>query len=292
MTLDEARRYGTELFCPDSLPREPVDQVIDRHVQGSDGHQIPIRIYIPKHEGKLPVFVYYHRGGWVFCNVKEADPVCRLLANHMECIVISVDYRLAPENPFPKPFNDCYDVACWASEHAHELGGDADRLIVGGESVGGNMTASVALRARDEKGPKIALQLMMYPVISSTLNEPAYAKSADQYFITKESMRFFWNAYAPTKAQAAHPYASPDLAEDLTSLPPAVVVTAEHDPLCDEGESYAMRLKEAGNSVKMDRIPGVVHGFLDLPMYEEQQKLKWIAQIKEDVDAFLLARRL
>lgn len=280
-TLEEARKQSGAFFCPPSLPREHVEKITDVTAKGKEGHAIPMRLYIPRQEKKLPVIVFYHRGGWVFCNVEEADPVCRKLANHLGCIIASVDYRLAPENPFPKPLDDCYDAFLWVSQHIEAFGGNPQKIVVAGESAGGNLATVVSIKARDEKGPPIAAQLLLYPVISSTINEQAYQQSADKFFITQESMQFFWNMYTQNAAAANHPYASPDKVNDLRHLPPAIMITAEHDPLCVEGELYAKQLQQAGVPTVIDCIPGVIHGFLDLPIYEDSETIAWLMRIKE-----------
>lgn len=254
-------------------------QVKDIQVKGRDGHQIPVRLYYPEAMGKLPIVVYYHRGGWVFSNVEEADPSCRRFANHLGCIVASVDYRLAPENPFPKPLNDCYDALEWVSKNREELGGSS--MIVAGESAGGNMAASVALQARDKRGPNIDAQILMYPLISPDLNVDTYRNSPDQSFITMGAMHFFWNAYLQNPEDAKNPYACLDKVSDLKGLPPAIVVTAEYDPLHAEGEQYACRLKAAGNTVEHLKFPKVIHGFLDLPLYSDKQIVAWIKTMKQ-----------
>ena len=281
VSLDEARRQSTAFFCPPELSRESVHKVTDIKVTSQEGHEIPIRLYYPTPSKNLPIIIYYHRGGWVFSNIEEADPVCRKLANHLGCIIASVDYRLAPENPFPKPLNDCYDAFCWIAEHGAELGSDAGKVIVCGESVGGNLAAAVALRARDSQGPALAAQLLIYPVISATFNEKAYKESADQHFLTKEAMQFFWSMYLQNPADAKNEYASLDQASSLKNLPPALIVTAEHDPLHVEAEKYAEMLEKAGNHVILEKYPGVVHGFLDLPIYSDDEIVSWINRIGE-----------
>lgn len=287
MTLDETRKLSTEFFAPPSHPREPVHKIEDRKIKGREGNEIPVRFYTPSSGKDLPVLVYYHRGGWVFSNIEEADPVCRKLANHLDCIVASVDYRLAPENPFPKPFYDCYDAFQWISEHAHELGSRPQSLIVTGESVGGNLAASVALKARDIKGPLIAAQLLICPVITSNIQVKPYAESADQFFITKESMEFFWSMYLKNPEDAKNCYASPDHATDFSHLPPALIVIAEYDPLSVEAESYAVQLENAGNRVLVEKFSGVVHSFLDLPAYSDAEVIPWLKRIKQRLNDLL-----
>lgn len=284
LSFDEVRKKITEFFAPATLPREPIYQIRDLTITATEGHEIPIRIYTPNNSHNLNVFTYYHRGGWVFCNIVEADAVCRKLANHMNCVVVSVDYRLAPENPFPKPLDDCYDAFCWVSQHLEELSNGQGKHIVGGESAGGNLAAAVALRARDFHGPKADLQLLIYPIISSTLNDEVYATCLDQHFLTKQAMQFFWGCYLQNLPATDLTYASVDRAADVSRLPPAVVITGEHDPLRIEAEAYAKMLILAGNQVTMEMVPSVVHGFLDLPCYDDEQKVRWIQKIAQMIE--------
>ncbi len=287
LSLEEARKQCTEFFCPPSLVLEEVEQTLDLKIKGQEGHDIPIRIYSPLKEKDLPLFVYYHRGGWVFANIEEADAVCRKLANHLGCIVASVDYRLSPEHPFPKPLEDCYDAFCYLATHAEVFGGSPEKIIVGGESCGGNMAAAVALLARDRRGPPIALQLLLYPIISSTIEESPYLLSKDQFFLTHAAMQFFWSMYLQNVKDADNPYASPEKAPDLSRLPNALIITAEHDPLHVEGEKYAAALAESGNTVVVKRFSEVIHGFLDLPIYSDLEKIAWIQSIRAEMETLL-----
>lgn len=273
--LDAARKRCTEFFLSGTEPRIEIESIQNLTIPGSDQHPIPLRIYDPSGAKNLPVIVYFHRGGWIFGNIEEADPVCRLLAHHLECVVVSVDFRLSPENPFPKPLDDCYAATVWASQQF-----DNQPLIVCGESCGGNLAAAVALMARDRKGPPIAQQLLIYPIITSTICDEPYDNCVDQHFITKGGMQFMWGAYLGSPENGQNPYASVELA-DSSNLPPAVVITAEYDPLCLEGELYGEKLRKAGGEVRVKRFPEVVHGFLDLPLYDLEQKIAWAKEIKK-----------
>lgn len=279
LPLDENRRLCTKFFLPPDTVYEPVARVENIEIVGKDQNKIPLRIFVPDASKALPVLVYFHRGGWVFGNVEEADPVCRKLANHMGCIVVAVEFRLAPENPFPKPFDDCYAATEWAATNIKKYGGDNSQLMVCGESVGGNLAAAVSLKARDTHGPSIAAQIMLCPVVTSTIKDASYDGSVDRYFITKDAMTFFWNMYLQNSGEGRNPYASPDQATDFSGLPPAVIVTAEYDPLRNEAEEYAEKLRRAGVSVISKCFPGVIHCFIDLPIYEEKQKVAWIKEI-------------
>lgn len=279
VSFQEARRLCTEFFLPPNLAVEPVKQIEDKEIRGADENLIPLRVYTPKREGKLPIVVFFHRGGWVFGNIEESDPVCRKLANHLNAIIISVDYRLCPENPFPKPLDDCYAAAKWAYDNADDLGGDKEKVVVCGESAGGNLAAAVALMARDKKGPPIAAQVLLCPIISSTIEDHVYDTSVDKYFITKGAMNFFWSVYIQTPDNAGHPYAALERTKNLAGLPPAVIVTAEYDPLHQEAVVFGERLKQSGVKVSAKCFPGVIHGFIDLPIYDNAQKDLWIDEI-------------
>ena len=209
--------------------------------------QIGARVYTP--EGNLPmgVLVYFHGGGWVLGDLESHDRVCRALANQAGCVVVSVDYRLAPEHVFPAGAEDCYAATKWVSENAASINADATRLAVGGDSAGGNLAAVVSMMARDRGGPAINFQLLLYPVTDCALDTPSQKEfAADGFVLSRADMEWFWKNYADTVAEKNNPYACPLRAKDLKSLPPALVLTASHDPLRDEGERFAGRLIAAG----------------------------------------------
>lgn len=278
-SFPEQRRMSTQFVLTPEIVYEPVKAIEDVQIDGPDKNKITIRIYTPNHTTKLPIIVYFHGGGWVFGNLEDADPVCRRLANHANCIVASVEYRLAPEHPFPKPLEDCYTATQWMAENGARFGGDSKRLIVSGESAGGNLAAAVALMARDKQGPPITAQLLLYPAISSSIVDSAYDQCEDRYFLTKDSMEFFWSMYLQRAGDDKNPYASPDRARDFSGLPPAVIITAEYDPLRHEAERYADQLGKAGVKVIAKCFPGVIHGFIFIPLYEERQKAAWSEKI-------------
>ena len=239
---------------------EPVARLEDRALPGPSG-EIPIRIYTPAGQGPRPVLVYFHGGGWVLGNLETHDRVCRSLANAAGCVVVSVDYRLAPEHRFPAAAEDAYAATRWVAENAAALGIDGARLAVGGDSAGGNLAAVVALMARDRGGPALGQQLLIYPVTDHDFETPSYREHAEGFLLWRESMVWFWDHYLPDVAGRDDPYASPLRAAELRGLPPAYVITAEYDPLRDEGEAYAARLREAGVPVVSKRYPGMLHGF-------------------------------
>lgn len=262
LSVEDARQAMAATAALSANP-EPVAKVENRTISGPAG-EIPVRIYTPEGEGPLPVLVFFHGGGWVLCGLDTHDGTARRLCNHAHCIVISVDYRLAPEHPFPAPLDDCYAATCWAAENAPALGGDPTRLAVGGDSAGGNLAAAVALMTRDRGGPVLAHQLMVYPVIDARCETQSFEDNKEGYFLSAQSMRWFWGHYLGDTGDGANPYASPIRAEDLSDLPPATVLTAEYDPLRDEGEAYAERLKAAGVECDLVRYDGVVHGFFGM----------------------------
>jgi acetyl esterase len=241
-------------------PGAPVAAVDDRTLPGPAG-DIPVRIYTPEGTAPFPVLVWFHGGGWVLGNLDGADHVCRELANTTRCIVVSVDYRLAPEHVFPAAADDCEAAFAWVLASAACFGGDPGRVAVGGDSAGGNLAAVVSLRAREHGTPPPVFQLLVYPVTDHNFDRPSYAANGDGYLLTTLAMRWFWDCYLPEINQRKHPHASPLYARDLAGLPPALVITAEFDPLCDEGKAYAELLSQAGVPVTHTRYDGMIHGF-------------------------------
>lgn len=256
-TVEQARANYDAAPKPDS---DPLSRVEDRVVPGPAG-AVPVRLYATSHESELPVIVFFHGGGWVLSSVDGHDSLARRIASRTGMLVASVDYRLAPEFPFPAPHDDCWAVTRWLAEHAAEWGGDPARLAVCGDSAGGNLAAGVALRARDE-GIALRLQALIYPCIDDRQHEyPSMMKNAEGFFLTADDMAWFWDHFVPD-VHRCDPRAVPARAVDLTGLAPAMVMTAEYDPLRDEGERYADRLLDAGVPVEVIRYHGVVHGFV------------------------------
>ena len=241
----------------------PVARVEDRTIPGPDG-ELPVRIYWPEGTGPFPIVVFFHGGGWVICDLDTHDGQARSLCKGAGAVVVSVDYRLAPEHSFPAGPEDCYAATCWAAENAGEIDGDASRIAVAGDSAGGNLSAVVALMARDRGGPALSFQLLIYPVTNHDFTTASYVENATGYFLTTSSMQWFWRQYLKDPTDAHNPYAAPMQAEDLSGLPPALCITAEFDPLRDEGEAYAARLREAGVAVTTSRYDGVIHGFFGM----------------------------
>ncbi len=259
-SVQEARRLGEERAPILFGKVDAVARIEERTIPGTAG-PIPVRIYSLHADAKAsPVLVYFHGGGWVVGSINTHDGVCRALARRAGCLVVSVEYRRAPEHKFPAAVEDAWDTVAWLREHGNEVGADPERIAAGGDSAGGNLTAVVAVRARD-RGIPLALQLMVYPVTDYNLDNPSYRDYADGYYLTRESMRWYWGHYLPGPAAGADPEASPLRARDLRGVAPALVLTCEYDPLRDEGEAYAARLRDAGVPVTLSRYDGMIHGF-------------------------------
>ena len=242
-----------------SLPGPPVASQSDHTVE-VDGGEITVRVYVPGGDAPFPCHLYLHGGGFWLGTLDHSDDGCRALAVDAGCVVVSVDYRLAPEATFPAQPEDCYAALRWVVDHAAELDIDPSRLSVGGGSAGGNLSAAVALMARDRGGPALVLQVLEIPVTDLTMSQPSVTENGEGYLLTRSSMAQYVDYYLDDPADATNPYASPLLAPDLAGLPPAIVMTAEFDPLRDEGEAYARRLREAGVPVDATRWDGQFHG--------------------------------
>ncbi|MDT7536539.1 MAG: acetyl esterase [Actinomycetota bacterium] len=249
----------------------PVRSVEEATVPGPAG-EIPIRIYRPDVDGTVPTVVFFHGGGFVIGDLDTHDDHARLICHDVEAVVVSVDYRLAPEHPFPAGFEDCFAATTWVADHVSDLGGDAERIAVAGDSAGGNLSAAVALTATREGGPKLAAQLLIYPGSDFRADETLHAsrtENGEGLFLTLEDMQWFQSHYLQDAAHITDPRASVLLAPDLSGLPPAVVGTGEYDPLRDEGEAYAKALEAAGVKVVLRRYDGLIHGFFGMGTWSE-----------------------
>lgn len=271
MTVQENRDGLAGLY--QGLVGEPqeVASVNEVNIPVDDGSEITLRMYTPNGTGPFPVFVYYHGGGWVLGDLDVVDPILRAVTNSAECLVVSVDYRLAPENKFPVAPEDCYAATKWVAENISRYNGDPSRLAVGGDSAGGNLAAVVPLMAKDRQGPDIAFQVLLYPVTDFSFQSQSYKENSKGYYLETDAMHWFANHYL-SENDKLHPYASPILAPDLSGLPPALIITAEYDVLRDEGEAYAKKLIEAGVPVTHTRYNGQIHGFFWMPVIMDDAK--------------------
>jgi len=292
MSVESARRVEDEAFAPGNSPT--IDLVRDLAIsgpdpsgggEGGDGRggsgggggrsgegggggrgQIPIRIYRPDVDRPAPVLLFFHGGGWVLGTLDSVDEICRHLADRGGITVVSVDYSLAPEHPFPAALDDCWRVLRWVSEHPRVLGGDPSRVSVGGTSAGANLATATALRSAAFDGPDITHQLLAYPITDHAKNTDSYRENADGPLLTRADMEWFWAQYLRSPVDGYNPFASPLRAPEslLGGVPPTTVLTAGFDPLCDEGRAYAERLDEAGVAVDHHQYPELCHGFLSL----------------------------
>lgn len=249
-------------------PAATVRNIEDRKVPGPDG-DIPIRIYTPdkgeQHAGSSGTLVYFHGGGWVMCNIETHDRICRKICHESGCLVVSVDYRLAPENKFPAALEDAYAATYWVCNNIASWGGDPKRVAVGGDSAGGNLATVTTLLARDRGTPPIRYQVLIYPVTDYYKPGTAsYQEFAEGYFLSLDDMIWNFTHYLPDQREADNPLVSPLKAKDLSNLPPALIVTGEYDPLRDEGEAYGKRLATEGVPAEIIRFKGLFHPFFNL----------------------------
>jgi len=261
--VDARKQALADLTALGGTP-EPVHSIETIRIPGPLG-EIPIRIYTPDAPAPRPALIFFHGGGWVVCDLDTHDVPCTAIARRAGAVVIAVDYRLAPEHKFPAAVVDSYTATHWVASNAEQLGIDPKRISVGGDSAGGNLAAVLSLKARDENGPAIANQVMVYPVTDlSSFDTPSYHEFAEDHFLTKTEMEWFRDHYLRSLDDARNPQASPLLANDLRGLPPALIITAECDPLRDEAETYGKRLKDAGVPVSYTCYAGMIHPFFSL----------------------------
>ena len=284
LPVEAARAIVLEHPFP-PVPFGPLVSIEDRDIPGPAG-DIPVRIYTPEGAGPFPVLVFCHGGGFVILNLDSHDSFCRALAGGAGCLTISVDYRMTPEHKFPAAPDDCLAALRWAAANAAKLGGDPARIVVGGDSAGGNLATVVALLARDAGGPPLVGQLLFCPVTQHyDTGFPSYTENAEGYFLTKGDMTWFSDHYLRSPSDVDDFRASPLRAADLSGLPPALVITAEYDPLRDEAEAYEQRLVEAGVPTTLTRYPGVIHDFvmmagvIDLGQQGIAEANAWLKQI-------------
>jgi acetyl esterase len=285
MTGAEARAAIRSRFVAPSTP-EDVGEVRDASVHGLAG-DIAVRIYRPASmSGPVPTLVYAHGGGFVFCDLDSHDGLCRSFANLIPAVIVSVAYRLAPEAQWPAAAEDVFAVTQWAARNADALGGDASRIVVGGDSAGGNLAVATALMARDHGAPALAAQLLLYPMIAANFDTESYRAFGKGFYNPRPALQWYWDQYVPSPADRGHPYASP-LGADLRGLPPAVVVIAGHDPLRDEGIAFADALEAAGVPTMCRLYEGGIHGFMTMPALDLAQRARMdaCADLKRCIDS-------
>ena len=250
---------------PPATSPEQVGEVLDRTVKGPAG-EIPVRIYRPTADaragiaGAIPTVAFFHGGGFVLCDLDSHDGICRALCNATPAVIVAVDYRRAPEDRYPAAVNDCYAVTAWAAEHFAELGGDPDWLTVVGDSAGGNLAAAVALMARD-RGLALARQVLVYPMLDWNGDTASHREIGSDFYLKHDEVMYYWGEYLGEGVKGDEAYASPSFATDLTGVAPALIATAEFDPLRDEGEAYADALSAAGVPAIKHRYDGMFHSF-------------------------------
>lgn len=283
MTGAEARTTIRSRLVASASPEE-VGEVRDASVHGPAG-DIAVRIYRPASaSGPVPTVVYAHGGGFVFCDLDSHDGLCRSFTNLIPAVVVSVAYRLAPEAPWPAAAEDVFAVTHWAARNADALGGDPGRIVVGGDSAGGHIATTVALMARDRGAPALAAQLLLYPMIAPNFDNESYRLFGEGYYNPRPALQWYWDQYVPSAADREHPYAAP-LSADLSGLPPAILVTAGHDPLRDEGIAFGEALTGAGVAMTHRHYEGGIHGFMTMPVLDLGQQAR--RRAGQDLSALL-----
>lgn len=261
LSVESAREQSSLLVERTAGP--DVEDVFDLSIPGPE-RAIPLRVYRPSGDEGRGVVVYFHGGGWVFGGLDKMDAACRHVASASGRVVVSVNYRHAPEHPFPAGLRDCRTATRWVVENAATLGGDGERVAVAGDSAGGNLATAVALAFRDFDGPALERQLLVYPATEHAFDTASHEQNATGYYLERADSRWFWSHYLDDELDGKHPYASPLRARNLSNLPPASVLTCGFDPLRDEGVAYASRLAEAGVPVRHHHLPDQIHGFVGM----------------------------
>lgn len=262
LSLAEARDTYRGLTIPD-VPPATVDSVSERTVPGPAG-EIPVRVYTPEGDGPFTPLVFFHGGGWILGDLDTHDALCRILTRESECVVVSVDYRLAPEHRFPAGLEDCYAATRWVANNAESIGARPDGLAIAGDSAGGTLAMGVSLLARDRDGPAIDHQSLAYPATNFAFDTDSYEQNAQGYFLTRKDMERFWNGYLRSEVDGTHPYVSPLRAQNLQGLPPTFVLTCGFDPLRDDGRQLADHLSDAGVATNHVEYEDMIHGFLTM----------------------------
>lgn len=290
MSLDELKANSEKSLSPlvqlvFAGKQISVSKIVDQKISGRHG-DIPLRLYYSSEQKSLPLIVFFHGGGWVYGNLDTHDRSCRRVARDTGGIVLAVGYRLAPFYKYPTAVDDCYDALSWAVQNATTLSADPRKIIVMGDSAGGNLATAVCLMARD-RGHRLATQqILIYPVVSGKLDLPSTDANADAPVLTKSRMQYFVDCYARDEADISEPYFSPLLAENLSNLPPALIIAGEYDILHDQAQMYAERLQEAGIPVKLLDYPKTIHGFISFPPFcnEAQLAFREIAEYIRNIE--------
>lgn len=274
LTPQELRQRFNNAFKNKPTPPQTNMYKVEAIGVPSPHGEIRLRAYYPADIKNLPALMYFHGGGFVIRDDMDIyDGTCRLIAKHVGCVVIAVDYRLAPEHPFPAAPEDCYAATVWVANHCQQLGIDQSRLGVWGESCGGNLSTVIAMMIRDRNGPDLVCQVIISPMLDVDFNRDTYQHYAEGYILTRDTMRWFWNHYLSKEVDKKNPYALPVQAENLMHLPPALVVTTEYDVLRDEGEYYSQMLQRANVQTIYCCYEGLIHGFFDLYYKIEKAKM-------------------
>jgi acetyl esterase len=285
MPLPEARQSLENFFYIPLDKREKVGKIIDEKIAGPES-SIPLRLYIPDGKPPHPLLLFFHWGGWVYGSIEDSDPLCRKLCNRCSSIVVSVDYRLAPEHPYPAALEDCFTATTWTLKHGAEFLGNIHKTAVIGESAGGNLAAGVSLKMKDRAICPLALQVLIYPILSYERWSIPNPPNVEQEFLTEDSIRWFWKQYLPSKYLSDDPLIFPLKVENLEHLPKTILATAEYDPLRPEALAYARHLRAYKKSVLLLDYPEAVHGFLNLPLANPASE-KALNEICRDIKILL-----
>lgn len=232
----------------------------------SEAGGIGIRVYRPDGHRPRPVFVYLHGGGWTFGDLNMRDDTCSRISRAADCVVVSIEYRLAPEHPYPAALDDVVTAISWVDRHREEIGATSAQFAVGGDSAGGNLTAAACLWLREKGGPKVALQVLIYPALQACFDTLSCHENGEGYLLTRADTIWFWGNYLSRDDDASGSFACPGVAQDLRELPPALIITAGFDPLRDEGEVFGCKLRAAGVPAVVRRFPGMIHNFIAFPI--------------------------
>jgi acetyl esterase len=278
-SIEDQRQAYLDLCGAFARPHPPGVKAIDRTIK-ANGIDIPLRVYRPAANGVLPAVMFFHGGGWVLGDLDSHDSIAADICGKTDAVVVSVHYRLAPESPFPAAFDDCYAALCHVSAHAADFGVDAARIVVCGDSAGGNLAAAVALAARDRNGPALAGQALIYPACGNDFDLPSCHENAEAPMLTREAMLLYWNHYMGGEPARATCYAAPMLAPHFRSLPPAFISTAQYDPVRDDGRQYAECLRNAGIPVQCRNAPRLIHGWLRARATSDDAKTEFKAICK------------